>query len=359
MRRRRRGPASTVPELHSVEEGVRLLPSRPTERLGKSLRTLQQIRRRFGPLDAANRRSRATVRALTSLSRGAFQRQCVVPGLVARTSQHLAGPRYVGRGGACFMNRMKGVSDLKNTTGFVPSDHSYRPPDDIPMSWNAAGGMGAEHMPVLTSTPQEFWRYNQLRAPGDFSPYSSASTPRTPHFAPGAQNVAFAEQQRPSDSQPWPPHVPPPPRSVSYSHVENLRGTAFHTTPYHPDFRAPHVPSQHHLHHQQQHIPSPLDMSASLTSSTGPHSAPVGAQQHPPPYAQQHQTPYVLSPEQQQQQQQNPLHAPPPFPPHPNYPGTWYPHPSSFPPLEEDEPEQQPPPPLDYGAASRPRRSGP
>lgn len=200
---------------------------------------------------------------------------------------------------------------------FIPPEHSYRPPDDHRMPWNAAEQYNSDHLPVMASTPQDLWRYNQMRGSGDFAPFPSGST-RTPHLTQTAQNMSFIEQR---DGAQW-QQAQQPLRSMSYGNIEGMRGNgAVFGAPYQSEFHAPQAPLR------PQQPPSSIDMNAPMmVQGTSPHTAPVGAQSLPP-YA--HPSSYAFS-------QDHSSATSTTFPAHPSYPGPWYSDPTSFGPLEEE-----------------------
>ena len=194
------------------------------------------------------------------------------------------------------------------------------------MVWNGTEHFSPDHLPVMANTSHDIWRYNHLRAPGDFAPFPSGSPqlPRPQQYAQHAQHAQHAQTvpyTEHRDSHQWQP-MPQQSRSMSYGNVEGMQpNRAFYAPPppsFQPEFRGSQAPLQQ--------PPPALDMNASMiTQGIGPRSAPVGL----PPYASQ-RSPYAFSAD------PNSVSNSASFAPHPIYAGNWYPDPASFGPLEEE-----------------------
>lgn len=264
MPRCRGRPTESMSELHSTEEGMCLLPCGSTKCYGEQITTVSPVRCRLGTIVCClifttAQRIGKTIRAITSpisLSNGTVQCWRSIPAHASGSRKLFAGAKYV------YSTRLRNANISDMDTGGFPAPHQgLRGPSDPRMAWNAAEPYGQDQMPVLTSAPQDFWRYNNVRAPVDFAPFPSGS-PHAGHHPQYEPNSPFTEHR---DSHQWPPPQQPL-RSMSYGHVEHNVRNNDAVFPFQQEFR-PHP----------NHPPSSLNIhSPMMTQPTGPQSAPVG-----------------------------------------------------------------------------------
>lgn len=210
-------------------------------------------------------------------------------------------------------------------TGYTPAGYNYRPQEETASPFNQQHSFGAQNSPLpggqLGANPQ-YWGYaNSPTVEGNPSFSSNASLP--PHNPP--HSPAFGYQQR-GDSV-W-QQARPPPRSVSYGHIEG-----HHAGPSH--YASAFQPA--HGHGQQQpppHFPpSPMDMRHTNIMGHELGSRAAGPQMA---YGQLDPSQYIFP-------SGHPQHSPmgPPLSPQPMYPSNWYGS-SSFGPQEEEHSPENP-----------------